>query len=74
LAGKRKRKANAEALSTLRRIGFNTEGTEEEHRVHGEKEKQEKSRKVVALDRKNPPFAQNAKDGAPSSSLVGDVS
>ena len=29
---------------------------------------EEQIRKVVALDRKNPPFAKDAKDGAPSSS------
>jgi hypothetical protein len=80
LAGKRKRKktrrTNAEfagALSSLRRIGFNTEDTEEEHRGHGEEENQEKSRKAVALDRKNPPFAKGAKDGAPSSSFVREL-
>ena len=31
---------------------------------------QEKRRNVVAFDRKNPPFAKGAKDGAPSSSFL----
>jgi len=29
-----------------------------------------KDKKLVALDRKSPPFAKDAKDGAPSSSFV----
>jgi len=48
------------------------------------RKRQEKSRKVVALDRKNPPFipqtsrdgaefAKSAKDGAPSSSFVREL-
>jgi hypothetical protein len=32
-----------------------------------------KSRSCEALDRKNPPFAKNAKDGAPSSTSLGGV-
>jgi hypothetical protein len=64
LVGERKRKANAEFAESAefaeRRVGFNTE---EEHRGHGEEEKQEKSRKVVALDHKNPPFPQTTRKG-----------
>jgi hypothetical protein len=32
-----------------------------------------KRRNVVVLDRKNPPFAKGAKDGAPSRSLVREL-
>jgi hypothetical protein len=47
------------------------------HRVHrgrsaeGTEKSEEKSGSFVTLDRKNPPFAKSAKDGAPSSSLEG---
>src|SRR5208337_5021198 len=40
------------------------------HREHRE-DKDWKKRRAEAFDRKSPPFAQNAKDGAPSSSGVG---
>jgi len=39
--------------------------------VRREDQIEEQIRKVVALDRKNAPFAKIAKDGAPSSSIVG---
>jgi len=38
-----------------------------EHREHRELEKKRKRRGIVALERKNPPFAKSAKGGAPSS-------
>jgi len=37
----------------------------------GDEENQEKIWRIVAFDRKNPPFAKSAKDGAPPSSFVG---
>jgi len=46
------------------------------HRGHGEhrgrkEKKRPKEKKAEVFDRKSPPFAQNAKDGAPSSPGVG---
>jgi len=35
-------------------------------------QRRERGRSLAALDRKNPPFANNAKDGAPSSFFVRD--
>ncbi|HET7109083.1 MAG TPA: hypothetical protein VFI38_19875 [Candidatus Acidoferrum sp.] len=53
----RKRKDNAEALRTARSAEKN-------------KEEGGRIRRFGALERKSPPFANGAKDGAPSSSLV----
>jgi len=49
----------------------NTGGTEK--RGKEEKERIEKRRGTAVPARKSPPFAQNAKDGAPSNTLLSGV-
>ncbi len=64
--------------STTRWVGVREDGKESkdlhrgrgERRVHREEKTKRKRREIVASDRKSPPFAQDAKDGAPSSSFV----
>jgi hypothetical protein len=46
------------------------ESLTQRHRERREDQIEEQSRKVVALDRKSPPSAKSAEDGAPSSSNV----
>jgi hypothetical protein len=55
------------------KLGGKKEFTQRAQRVHREhREKKEgKKGELVALDRKNPPFAKGAKDGAPSRSFIG---
>ena len=45
--------------------------TQRSVRTQSTQRRGEGRRSLVALDRKSPPFAQNAKDGAPSSIFVG---